>query len=70
MGNERRPRTHTRSRSRRLTAGMAAADHDDIEPRTHRMIFLVAALVGERRESVKALPRDVSRETWARVQLS
>jgi hypothetical protein len=31
------------------------------------MKFLVAALVGERRAGVKALPRDVSRETWRTV---
>ena len=64
MGDQRRPRAHARRRSRRLTAGMAAADHDDIESGIHRMKFLVAALVGERRGCVKALPRDVSRETY------
>ena len=35
MGDQRRRRAHARSRSRRLTAGMAAADHDDIEARIH-----------------------------------
>ena len=35
MGDQRRPRAHARGRSRRLTAGMAAADHDDIETRVH-----------------------------------
>ena len=35
MGDQRRPRAHARGRSRRLTAGMAAADHDDIEARIH-----------------------------------
>ena len=31
VGHQRRPRAHARRRGRGLTAGMAAADHDDVE---------------------------------------
>jgi hypothetical protein len=63
--DQRRPSTHAGGRSRGLAAGVAAADHDNIEGKRH------GAVVAEAREGVKInAVADVSRETFCRFSFT
>jgi hypothetical protein len=61
MGQKRGPGAHPRGGGRSLTAGMAAADHDDVEAKIHGQIPN-SALLAQRQGRVKIR---VSREIGA-----
>ena len=54
MRHQRGFRAHARRRGRGFTAGVAAADHDDVESRIHRKCLEWRAFSGARRERSKA----------------
>src|SRR3981081_4764907 len=60
--HRRRARPHARRRGRGLAAGVAAADHDDVEARIHGLKSLNAGVLLKGSVSVKGVP--VSRETF------
>jgi hypothetical protein len=46
VGHQSRPRTHARGRGRRLTAGVAAANYDNVESHIHKGLGVVAKAWG------------------------
>ena len=60
MGDQRRARAHAGGRSRRLTAGVAAADNDHVEAGVHPKILQDAGLVANAGLTVKTRPGAVS----------
>jgi hypothetical protein len=53
MGDQHRTRAHAGSRSRRLTAGVAATDNDHVEAGVHQKILQDAGLVANAGLTVK-----------------
>ncbi len=68
MGDEGRPRAHARSSGRGLAAGMAAADHDDVEALDVERVWsgacAIARVCSDGRGRGQSIPDD-SRETGA-----